>query len=91
MRLMNQVLQQFICHSVIVSVLVYLDDILIYSRSEEEYMVHLSQVFQVFCDNKIFFNLKKCTFLSNKVIFWDTWYQIKELWWMTLKSKQLKK
>lgn len=88
---MNQVLQQFICHSVIVSVLVYVDDILIYSRSEEEYMVHLSQVFQVFCDNKIFFNLKKCTFLSNKVIFWDTWYQIKELWWMTLKSKQLKK
>lgn len=48
---------------------VYFDDILIYSTSPEEHLKHLRQVCTALRTEKLFANLKKCSFMSNEVIF----------------------
>ncbi|KAK1660845.1 hypothetical protein QYE76_049004 [Lolium multiflorum] len=65
MRLMNHVLGDFIGKFVVV----YFDDILIYSRNESDHTIHIRHVLQVLRDNKLYDNLEKCTFCKDKVIF----------------------
>ncbi|GKB91371.1 retrotransposon protein, putative, ty3-gypsy subclass, partial [Tanacetum coccineum] len=48
---------------------VYFDDILIYSQMKEEHLGHLRKVMKALADNDLFVNLKKCTFLTNKLLF----------------------
>ena len=64
MRLMNQVLKSFLR-----IVLVYFDDILIYSSSEVEHLQHLRDVFTVLQVNELYTNLKKCNFMTSSLIF----------------------
>ncbi|KAL9293424.1 putative nucleotidyltransferase, Ribonuclease H [Arabidopsis thaliana] len=48
-------------------VLVFLDDILIYSSSMEEHVQHLQQVFELIRSHKLSAKLSKCAFAVSKV------------------------
>jgi hypothetical protein len=65
MRLMNEVLRAFIGRFVVV----YFDDILKYSKSLEELLEHLRVVFNALRDARLFGNLAKCTFCTDRVVF----------------------
>eukprot|EP00253_Pinus_taeda_P013033 PITA_13033 len=65
MRLMNEMLKEYIGKFVIV----YLDDILIFSRKKEEHFRHVRKVLEKLQQNKLLINLKKCTFLQRELIY----------------------
>ncbi|XP_021848493.1 uncharacterized protein [Spinacia oleracea] len=48
-------------------VLVFFDDILVYSKTLEEHLTHLALVFELMKSNHIFAKLSKCVFATNKV------------------------
>ena len=48
---------------------VYLDDILIFSKSEKDHLNHLREVFQTLYNNGLYLNMKKCVFAQHKLEF----------------------
>ena len=48
-------------------IIVFFDDILIYSRTFQEHMSHLEQAFQILLVGKFFLKLSKCTFAQQQV------------------------
>ncbi|XP_031106244.1 uncharacterized protein LOC116010889 [Ipomoea triloba] len=65
MRLMNHILRRFIG----IFVVVYFDDILIYSKSKGEHMAHLRLVFEELRKEKLYANLEKCCLCAEHVEF----------------------
>ena len=65
MRLMNHVLRAYIGKFVVV----YFDDILVYSKDLEEHVEHLRFVLITLRDEHLYANLKKCDFCTSKLVF----------------------
>jgi hypothetical protein len=65
MRLMNEFLREFIGKFVIV----YLDDILVYSKSVVEHLKHLATVMQKLQQEKLLINMKKSSFMKTELIY----------------------
>ena len=65
MDLMNKVFKPYLDQFVVV----FIDDILVYSRSGEEHERHLSIVLQTLRDKQLYAKLKKCEFWLDKVSF----------------------
>jgi Zn-dependent M16 (insulinase) family peptidase len=65
MYLMNKVFIEYLDMFVVV----FIDDILVYSRSEEEHQDHLRLVLQKFRDHELYANLRKCGFWLKQVAF----------------------
>jgi hypothetical protein len=58
---MNEILRAFIGRFLVV----YFDDILIYSKSLDEHMDHLHAIFHALRDACLFANLEKCIFCTD--------------------------
>lgn len=65
MRLMKHVFRPFIDRFMVV----YFDDILVYSKTDEQHLEHLRQVFHTLRDKKLYVNLKKCNFFTDSLMF----------------------
>jgi len=62
---MNKVLASFLDRFVVV----YLDGIIIYSKTMEEHVGHLKEVFRTLRDNQLYFKKEKCFFTQEGVPF----------------------
>jgi len=65
MQLVNRVLKHFIEKFIVV----YLNDILLYSQSEEDYLLQLRDVLTVLMKNKLYVFLKNIVLCNPKMLF----------------------
>jgi hypothetical protein len=65
MRLMKEILKYFIGKFVVV----YLDDMLAFSRTKEEHLRHLTLVMRRLQQEKLLINLKKSSFMKTELIY----------------------
>ena len=65
MALMNKVFQPYLDKFVIV----FIDDIMVYSRDEEEHANHLRLVLQTLREKQLYAKFNKCEFWLNQVVF----------------------
>lgn len=50
-------------------VLVYMDDIIVFSRTEEEHLLHLDMVMKALQRHKFYAQLSKCSFAQSELLF----------------------
>ncbi|GKB65049.1 putative nucleotidyltransferase, ribonuclease H [Tanacetum coccineum] len=65
MRLMNLVFKPFISRFIVV----YFDDILVFSKGQTEHLEHLVKIFEVLAQQQLYVNLKKCEFMTHSLVF----------------------
>ena len=66
MNLMNRVFRPFLDQFVIV----FIDDVLVYSRSEEEHEQHLRLFLQTLREHQLYAKFSKCEFWLEQIQFW---------------------
>ncbi|CAL9120708.1 unnamed protein product [Musa textilis] len=64
-RLMNHILCAYIGKFIVV----YFDDILMYSKSLDKHVTHFKAIFDVLRKEKLYANIQKCTFCTNEITF----------------------
>jgi hypothetical protein len=69
MYLMNKVFMDYLDKFLDKFVVVFIDDILVYSRSEEEHEEHLHLSLQKLRENRLYTKLSKCEFWMKQVAF----------------------
>ena len=62
---MNEFLKEFIGKFIIV----YLDDILIFSQTREEHLRHMKYVLEILQQAKLLINMNKCSFMKNELVY----------------------
>lgn len=67
MNLVNRIFYEYLDRFMVV----FIDDILVYSRSEVEHVEHLRTIIQTFRDHKLYAKISKCEFWLKKVAFLD--------------------
>ena len=65
MDLMQRVFRPYLDQFLVI----FIDDILVYSRSGEEHETHLKTVLQTLRDNKLYAKFSKCEFWLNQISF----------------------
>ena len=63
-RLMNSIFHDFIKEGFVV---VYLDDLLVFSKTHEDHLSHLSRVLSRLREHKLYAKLSKCEFFANEL------------------------
>ena len=83
MRLMNEVLRPFLGRFVVVN----FDDILVYSKNQEDHLYHLEEVFKVLRAQRLFGMLEKRELFSPKSPLWGMLSLKMESPWIKLRLK----
>ena len=86
MRLMHHVLRPYIG----VFVVVYFDDILVFSKTMKEHIDHVKSMLQTLCKESLYANLKNALLASTKWFSWVLLSLPRVSMLMKLKLKQLK-
>ena len=81
MKLMNRVFKEFLDTFVIV----FIDDILVYSKSEAEHEEHLRKVLTILRTQRLYAKFSKCEFWLSEVAFLVMWYQKEKSQWTQLR------
>jgi len=87
MQVMTQVLHPFMGKFLVV----YFNDILVYSRSEEQYLDHLRQACDVLRKEELYANPKKCTFLTTEIYFLEFLVSASGSHWIWKKVRAIEK
>jgi hypothetical protein len=66
-------------------VMVFIDNILVYSKSMKEHEDHLFIVLQQLREHQLYTKLSKCKFWIKEVPFLGYVFHLKELWWTPAK------
>ena len=85
MNLMNKIFMEYLDKFVVV----FLDDILIYSKTEEEHAEHLHLVLETLREHQLYAKLSSVSFGSVKWHFSDMFYLPEEFLWTPRRSKPL--